>query len=376
MNLDYSDEQLMLRDSVERLVQQRFAFQPRAHEEAGTYDAGAWSAIADLGLLGIPFAEADGGLGGNQRDVAIVMEAFGRGLVKQPYLASVVLAGGAVAIAGSPGQRAAILPELAGGALKLSLAHAESGARSRLDHVTAQAKRSGDGWSISGEKTLVLDGDKADRLVVSARNAEGAISLFLVEANVTGLSRRPYRLQDGSAAADIRLDNVTVSRDALLGGEGQGLSIIEDVIDAGIGATSAEAIGVMQDMLDLTVDYIKTRHQFGVPLASFQVLQHRCVDMLVAVDQARSMALLATTLFDLPREERRRNMAAVKVQVARSLRYVSQQAVQLHGGIGMTLEYKLGHLFLRAAVLEMLFGDGDHHLARLADAGGLIGPEE
>jgi len=372
MILEPTPEQAMLRDSVSRFVETRFAFEPCADANAMRDEMQGWKDMAEMGLLAIPFSEADGGIGGGGMDIAIVMEAFGKGLVKAPFLASVVLGGGAVALAGSDAQRAAILPALAEGGTTVALAHAERNARSRLDKVDCRASPAGDGWTITGTKTLVLGGASAAKLVVSARSGEG-VSLFLVDADAPGVTVTPYRLQDGSLAADVTLEKVRVEADALLGREGGGLTVVEDVVDRGIAATSAEAIGVMQEMLDLTVEYIKTRNQFGVALATFQVLQHRCVDMLVAVDQARSMALLATTVDDMERAERRRTIAAVKVQTARSLRYVSQQAVQLHGGIGMTLEYKLGHLFLRAAVLEMLFGDADFHLQRLAEAGGLIG---
>ena len=371
MNIETTPEQEMLRDSVRRFVEVRFPFQPRADAHAERDEMHGWSEMAELGLLGLPFAETDGGMGGGGLDVALVMEAFGKGLVKTPFLGSVVMAGNAVALAGSPVQRAAVLPGIAEGSLVAAFAHAEKGARSRLDQVACRAVRNSDGWVISGAKTLVLSGASADRLIVSARSNAG-VSLFLVDADAAGVTILRYLLQDGSVAAVIRFEGVRVEADALIGQEGQGLAIVEDVVDLAIAAIAAEAVGVLQEMLDLTVEYIKTRKQFGVALATFQVLQHRCVDMLVAVDQARSMALLAATCDGMARDERRRTLAAVKVQTARSLRMVSQQAVQLHGGIGMTLEYKLGHLFLRSAVLEMLFGDADFHLARLAAAGGLI----
>jgi alkylation response protein AidB-like acyl-CoA dehydrogenase len=298
--------------------------------------------------------------------------------VLEPYLATVVLAGGCLRHAASAEQRAEWLPSLISGETTYAFAHVERNARFDIAHVTAAARRDDNDWILGGDKVVVLHGDSADRLVVSARMDKPApggsdIGLFVVDAKAAGLTRRGYSTQDGLRAADIALRSVRVS-DAHRLAARDGLATLRQVIDEAIAATCAEAVGTMEHAHEITVDYLKQRKQFGVAIGSFQALQHRAVDMLVMVEQARSMTYFATMNVAEPDDARRSAaMSAAKVQVGRSARFVGEQAVQLHGGIGVTEEAAVGHYYRRLTLLEILFGDTQHHLAVLAEAGGLGG---
>jgi pimeloyl-CoA dehydrogenase small subunit len=380
MDFDLSDEQRMLQDSVQRLLAEQCSFEQRQAMLAQPTHAGAalWRQFAELGLLGLPFAEADGGFGGGPVDTLIVMQALGRALAPVPYLATVVLCGTLLRAAASPEQRAALVPAIAAGELKLAFAHSEAQARYDLADVRTTARRQGEGWVLAGEKRFVLAGDGADQFIVSARVApagegQDGIALFLVDAGHRGLNRRGYATQDRGRCADLRLNSVQVCNDALIGQPGTALPAIEQAVDVAIAALCAEAVGAMSYAQELTVDYLKVRKQFGVTIGSFQALQHRAVDMLVATEQARSMALYATMMCAEPNAtERQRAISAAKVQVNNSARFVGQEAVQLHGGIGMTEECQVGHYLRRLTMIEMMFGDTAHHVRRLARAGGLI----
>ena len=380
MDFDLSDEQRLLKDSVERLLADRYDFEARkryAREPEG-FSRAMWATYAEQGLLAVPFAEEEGGIGGGSVETLIVMEAFGHALALEPYLATVVLGGGLLRHAGSAEQRAALLPGVIAGETRLAFAQSERQARYDLNDVGVAARRDGEGWVLEGEKSLVLNGDSADTLVVSARTGGGrrereGIGLFLVEASAPGLSRRGYPTQDGGRAAEVSLSSVRVAADAVLGDPAGALPVIERVVDEAIAALCAEATGAMARMHALTTEYMKQRKQFGVAIGSFQALQHRAVDMYVALEQARSMSFLATMMAaDEDATERTRSIAAAKVQIGRSARIVGQGAVQLHGGVGMTTEYAVGHYFKRATMIDTLFGDADHHLARVAQMGGLI----
>jgi pimeloyl-CoA dehydrogenase small subunit len=381
MDFDLSDEQRLLKDSVNGLIEKEYGFEQRkayAKEPLG-YSQARWAQFAELGLLALPFAEAQGGIGATPVETMIVMEAFGRGLVLEPYLATVVLGGGLLRFAGSAAQLEALVPAIAGGTLRLAFAHTERQSRYDLADVAVTAQPTpGGSFVLSGQKGIVLHGDSADRLIVSARSAGGprerdGISLFLVDPKTDGVAVQGYATVDGLRAAEITLRDVKLGPDALLGPKDRALPLIERAVDLAIAALVAEAVGAMSVMHELTVDYLKTRKQFGVAIGSFQALQHRAVDMLVALEQARSMAMLATMMAEAPDDaERRRTIAAAKVQCGRSGRFVGEQAIQLHGGIGMTQEYKVGHYFKRVTMIDTLFGDADHHLAAVADAGGLI----
>jgi pimeloyl-CoA dehydrogenase small subunit len=380
MDFQLSEEQRLLRESVERLFADRYEFDMRKRfaQEAGGFSAELWRQYAELGLLALPFAEGDGGIGGGPVETMIVMEALGRALALEPYLATVVLGGGFLRLGANSATRAALIPSVANGALKLAFAHSERQARYDLADILTTAREDGAGFVLNGAKSIVLNGDVADKLVVSARLSgaqrdHDGIALFLVDACGAGVTRRGYPTVDGLRAAEVTLSNVSVLADAVIGEAGRGLTLIERVVDLAIAALAAEAVGAMAAMHELTVDYLKTRKQFGVPIGNFQVLQHRAADMLIALEEARSLALLASMMAEDPNPtERRKAIAAAKVQIGRSGRIVGQGAIQLHGGIGMTMEHKVGHYFKRVTMIDTLFGDADHHLAALARMGGLI----
>jgi pimeloyl-CoA dehydrogenase small subunit len=375
MDFDLTDEQRLLSDSVGRLMADTYGFEKRRAliREPEGFSPVLWAKYAELGLLGLPFAEEYGGFGGGAVEVMLVMEAFGRALALEPYLATVVLAGTALRLAASGKQQEALLPVVADGSLKLAFAHGERQARYDLTDVTTTATRSGGDYVLEGGKSVVLHGDGAGMLVVSARTGgargeAGGISLFLVDAGANGVARRGYALRDGSRAAEISLSGVKVPAGNLLGVAGEAFPVITRVVEAGIAAMCAEAVGAMEAMQAMTLDYLKTRQQFGKPIGENQVLQHRSAEMLVALESARGMAMLAAMMVDEPdAAERERNIAMAKVGVGQSGRFVSQQAIQLHGGIGMTEEYAIGHFFRRIMVIEHLFGDTAHHLDRLVD---------
>ena len=377
MDFDLSDDQRLLKESVDRLLADRYDFDSRGrhadHPEG--FSPELWREFAELGLLGLPFDEVHGGFGGTPVETMIVMEAFGRALVLEPFLASVILGGGLLRHGGSDAQRAEMLPRIADGTMRLAFAHLERQSRYDLADVATTAVRDGAGWVLSGAKGLVLHGDSADRIVVTARSAGGrrdrdGIGLFLVEAEAPGVTRRGYATQDGQRAAEIALSRAPA---VALGDPEGGLPIAERVIDEAIAALCAEAVGAMAVSLDATVDYLKTRKQFGRAIGDFQVLQHRCVDMYVAAEQARSITMFATMMAgSADPVERRRAVSAAKVQVGRSARLIGQESIQLHGGIGMTMEYKVGHYFKRLTMIEGMYGDADFHLGVVADLGSMI----
>jgi alkylation response protein AidB-like acyl-CoA dehydrogenase len=324
--------------------------------------------------LGLPFAEAHGGFGGGPVDVMIVMEAFGRVIALEPYLATVVLAGTALGHAGSAAQNEAIVPQIADGSLRLAVAHGERQARYDLADVMTAAKKTGSGWRLDGSKSVVVHGDSADRLIVSARVSgdrldPDGIGLFLVDSKANGVARRGYKMRDGTAAADISLNDVEVSSADVLGDPANGLATVERVTQAGIMASCAEAVGAMETMLAMTLEYMKTRVQFGKAIGENQALQHRATEMMMSLEQGRSLAMLAAIMVDdKDAEQRARDISTAKVGVGQAARFVSQNAVQLHGGIGMTEEYAVGHYFRRCMVIEHSFGDTGYHLSKLAAA--------
>jgi len=378
VDFDLTDEQRLLKDSVDRLIADRYGFEQRKKylAEPDGWSRDAWAQYAELGLLGLPFAEEHGGFGGSTVETMIVMEAFGRGLILEPYFATVVLGGGLIRRAASPAQQAELLPRIAQGQVKLAFAHLERHSRWNLADVAATARQDGATWVLDGAKGVVLHGDCADRLLVTARVAgarqdRDGVGLFLIDAVAPGVTRRGYPTQDGLRAAEIEFAGAGGA--VPLGEPGQALSAIELVVDEAIAALCAEAVGVMAAMQEITLDYLKTRQQFGRPIGQFQALQHRAVDLLTAVEQARSMALFATMMSGhSDPTERRRAISAAKVQIGRSGRHVGQEAIQLHGGIGMTMEYKVGHYFKRMTMIDQMFGDADHHLGTLARLGGLF----
>lgn len=384
MDFDLSEEQLLLKEAVSRWAAATYPSLDavRAARAAPLGFAPArWRELAELGVLALPFAEEDGGFGGGPVETQLVMEALGRALAPEPYLASVVLGGAALRLAANGAQREALIGGLIEGSARLAFAHAETQARYDLHDVATTATREGAGWRLDGVKTVVLNADAATTLIVSARSggarreAQG-VTLFLVPAHAPGVTIRAYPTQDGGRAADVTLAGVRLGADAELGEVGAGLPIVERVVEQGVAAIAAEAVGLMDALLALTVDYLKTRKQFGVAIGAFQSLQHKAVDMLVALEQARSMALYAAMAAQgEDADERRWAISAAKVQINRSARFVGQTAVQLHGGVGMTMEYLGAHMFRRLTMIELLLGDTPWHLRRVARAGGLAAAE-
>jgi len=375
MDFDLTDDQRLLSDSVAKLLAGTYSFEQRKAllKAPGGWSEALWNQFAELGLLGLPIAEEHGGFGGGPVDVMLLMQAFGRHLVLEPYLATVVLGGTALKLAGDAAQQGEILPEIAAGSLKLAFAHSERQSRYDVADVATTARRDAGGWVLEGAKSVVLHGDSADRLIVSARTAGGrdeamGLSLFLVDAEASGLARRGYALRDGTRAAEVSLSGVRLPAEALLGEVDHALPVIDRIIEAGIAATVAEVIGTCETMQAMTLDYLKTRVQFGKPIGENQALQHRAAEMLIALEQGRSMAMLAAMSVEEPDPaERARAISMAKVGVGQAGRFVSQNAIQLHGGIGMTEEYAVGHFFRRVMVIEHLFGDTATHLDRLAD---------
>lgn len=379
MDFDLSEDQRLLKDSVDRLVADQYQFEQRKKymREPTGYSAAMWDQITEMGLLGLPFEETLGGFGGGPVETAIVMDAFGRGLVLEPYFATVILGAGLLRRAGSAALLGAMAPKIAAGKMKLAFAHVERHSRYNLADVSTTARKDGSGYVLDGAKSVVIHGDTADRIFVTARiagdrrSSEG-VGLFLIDPAAPGVTRRGYPTQDGQRAAEITLTNIRVGADDLL--NDNAVPVVEHVIDEAIAALCAEAVGAMQSMHDLTLEYLKTRKQFGRAIGSFQVLQHRSVDMLVAVEQARSMAMFAAVMAEEQNPlERRKAISAAKVQIGRSARHVGQEAIQLHGGIGMTNEYAAGHYFKRVTMIDQLYGDADWHLSYLGAHGGLFG---
>jgi len=375
MDFELSEEQRLLRDSVARLLADHYGFDKRRGylAEPEGWSRSLWAQYAELGLLGLPFAEDYGGFGGGPIDVMLVTEAFGRVLALEPYLATVVLGWTALRLAGSEAQKVALLPQVAEGGLILAFAHGERQARYDLSDVLTTARPKGSGWVLDGAKSVVLHGDSAQRLVVSARTSgerddPNGITLFILDAAANGVARRAYPMRDGTRAAEISLSDVEVSSDEVLGEIGAAFPVIERIVEAGIAATAAEAVGAMEAMQAMTLEYLKTRQQFGRPIGDNQALQHRATEMLMELERGRSMAMLAAMMVDEPdAAERTRNIAMAKVGVDQASKFVSQNAIQLHGGIGMTEEYAVGHYFRRCMAIEHTFGDTAHHLSRLAD---------
>jgi pimeloyl-CoA dehydrogenase small subunit len=385
MDFDLSEEQRLLKESVDGLLGSSYDFEQRKKymAEKGGWSKSVWGKLAEQGLLGLPFSEDDGGFGAGGVETMIVMEALGKALVLEPYLATVILAGGFLRRGGSAEQKAAHIPGIIDGSRTFAFAQLEKNSRYDLSDVSTSAKKKGEAYVIDGEKFVVLNGESADMLVVTARTKGGqrdksGIGVFLVPGNAKGVVRKGYPTQDGLHAADITFTGVEVGADAAIGdpenGDAKGgLALIERVVDDARIALCAEAVGLMDESLKTTVEYLKTRTQFGVPIGSFQTLQHRAADMFVAVEQARSMSMFATMAADIDdARERATAVAAAKVQIGKSAKFVGQQSIQLHGGIGMTMEAKIGHYFKRLTMIENTFGDTDYHLRRVTDSGGLM----
>ena len=372
MDFSLSEEQTMLQDSVQRFIHNDYDFDTRRKlttTEQG-FSSDNWKTFAELGWLGIPFPEGDGGFGGSAIETMLLMEQFGRGLVVEPYLPTVILAGGFLKRAGTAAQKQKYLTPLIAGNLQGAFAYAEPQGRFNLADLVTTARADADGYVLSGHKAVVLNGPAADFFVVSARTAgdqrdRDGVSVFIVDADAAGLERRDYPTVDGLRASEVTLRDVRVGADAVLGSAGAGLALIEEVVDDGILAVGAEAVGAMEVLYKDTVEYSKQREQFGQPIGKFQVLQHRMVDMFMEYEQSKSlMYMAAMRLAEGYDAAARKAASALKVQVGKSGRFVGQNAVQIHGGMGMTDELHIGHYFKRLTTIDTLFGNVDFHLQR------------
>ena len=361
MDLQYTTEQKLLRESAAKFLAASYdyaSFQKTASSEPG-WNAGIWAEFARLGWLGLPFAEEHGGIGGGPVEVAILMEAFGKSLVLEPYLASVILGGGLVAALGTQEQRDSLLLPLIEGSLQLAFAHQDGAA-------PVKAQRSGPNYVLAGAKSLVLGAPGADHILVSAALGEDGCGVFVLSKSTPGLELRAYPMTHGARAADLQFSAVTVPASALLGGNENAAGAVDRVIDSAIAALSADAVGAMSAIVASTVEYTKTRVQFGQPIAKFQALQHRMVDMKIREEEARASCLLATLSLAGPAAERARAIAGAKAKIGRCARSVHQAAIQLHGAIGTTDELSLGAYARRLLAYEMLFGTTREHLRRYA----------
>ena len=378
MDFEFNEEQQLLADSVRKYLAASYDFEARKKLIASTsgFSQPAWTIFSEMGLTAIPFAADAGGFGGGAVDMMAAMEAFGESLVVEPLLDHVALASRLVAGVGTPVQRASALPSLLDGSQKATLAYLERGRRYALDAVTTVAAKTSAGWVLNGEKIVVIGAPLADALVVTARTANGT-SLFLVDRKALGVSLKNYRTVDGLRAGDVVFTNVALSASALLGEEnqeGQALPAIEEAIDFATALLCSETVGAMKYACDATLEYLKTRKQFGAPIGAFQALQHRMVDMFMAAEQSRSMAMMVACKVDAAANAsdaasiaaRKKAVSSAKVFIADAARLVSQESVQLHGGMGMSEEMKISHTFRRLTVLAQRFGDADHHLARYA----------
>ena len=372
MDFSFTEEQNLLQESVSRFMQNDYGFDARqksASSEEG-FSTANWQTFAELGWLGVPFSEADGGFGGGAIETMLMSEEFGRGLVIEPFLATVILAGGALKHGGSEAQKNQYLPSIIDGSKHAALAFVEPQARFNIADITTTATADGDGYTLNGYKAVVLNGPQADILVVSARTSGGqrdedGVSLFVMEATAAGISRRDYPTVDAFRASEVTLENVKVGADSLVGEAGKGLAILQQAIDDGVLAVGAEAVGCMEVLYKDTVEYCKQREQFGQPIGKFQVLQHRMVDMFMEHEQSKSLMFMAAMrMAEGYGTEAQKAVSAFKVQVGKSGKFVGQSAVQLHGGMGMTEELNIGHYFKRLTIIDTLFGNVDFHLQR------------
>ncbi len=376
MDFIFSEEQQQLRDSLQKYIGKEYGFEARRAIIASKqgYSEKVWAQFADMGLLGVAYSEAHGGFGGTAVDTMLVMTELGRGIVVEPYFSTVVLGGGLVDLAGSEAQKQAVLPKVAEGKLLLAAALGEPNSRFELNCVATTAKRGGAGYVLDGHKAVVLHGESANQLVVSARTAGAmrdakGISLFLVDPKAAGVQVLGYRTIDGLRAAEIKFVNVKLGADSLLGEADAALPVLERAADFAVSALCAEAVGAMEALNAATFEYLKTRQQFGRPIGSFQALQHRAVDMFIHCEQSRSMAYLASVkVQSQDAKERKRTVSAAKIQIGRSGRTISQEAIQMHGGMGVSNELAAGHYAKRLTMINATLGDVDHHCERFASA--------
>jgi alkylation response protein AidB-like acyl-CoA dehydrogenase len=373
MDFSYSEEQQMLRDSIAKFINQDYDFDTRQKivaSESG-YSKENWKLFAELGWLMVPFKEEDGGLGGTAVDIVGLMEELGKGIVVEPILPTVILGGGLIAEAGSPAQKEELLSSLMEGNLQLAFAFAEPQSRYNLADIATKAQKDGDSYKINGQKAVVLNGNNADKIIVAVRTSgdqrdENGISLLIVDGDTAGLHKRPYETVDGHQGAEVTFKDVSVPEANLLGEEGKALPAIQKIIDRAALAVCAEAVGAMEITYKKTVEYTKTRKQFGVPISSFQALQHRMAEMFMEHEQAKSIMLMAAMKSDAAGGADQKAISAAKSRIGKAARKVGQEAIQLHGGIGVTEELDVGHYFKRLTTIQFVFGSTDWHTQRFA----------
>ncbi|MDP2130898.1 MAG: acyl-CoA dehydrogenase family protein [Erythrobacter sp.] len=371
MDFNFTEEQEMVRDGLSRLVREQYDWETR--RKAVTSNDGwrleIWAQLAELGILGMPFSEADGGFGGGAVDSMIIMQEFGKGLVVEPFLPTVVCAGGFLKHAGTPAQKEEHIGGIVAGSRVFAFAYAEPRGRYDYADLETTAKKDGGGYVLNGHKAVVIGAPWASHLIVTARTSgerrdRAGVSVFVVDKSAPGIVARDYETFDGRRASEVYFEKVAIPADALIGEEGAGLPLIELVTDEAIAALCAEACGAMKVAHAMTVEYSRQRKQFGVAIGSFQVLQHRMVDMYTAYEQSVSLTYLATLRLDAPDAERKRAVSAAKVGVGQAARLIGQDAVQIHGGNGVTDEYAIGHYFKRLTIFDSEFGNVDHHMKR------------
>jgi alkylation response protein AidB-like acyl-CoA dehydrogenase len=367
MNFEHTEERKMLADTLDRWVLKDYPLAARLTAGAGEegFSRDKWAALAELGVIGALFDETDGGFGGGGFDLTVVFQSLGRGLLVEPLLQSGVLGGGAIAAGGG---RLALLEQIISGEKQVALAHSEAADGGEVEAMEARAEQTGDGWKITGHKSMVRHAATADYLVVSARSA-AQTSLFLVPSGSAGLSLQTYQTIDGGRASEVLLDAVDLPADALIGAAGHGETILTDVLGRGVLCLCAEALGLMEVIRDITVEFLQTRKQFGLPIGKFQALQHRVAEMLLEIEQVKSAVINAADVVDAPGRVRERALSAAKYTVGRVGKLVAEEAIQMHGGMGMTWEYPLGHFAKRLIMIDHELGDEDFHLTRFIKLG-------
>lgn len=371
MDFTFNEEQTLIQDQVDQFVQKEYDWETRqslSNSELG-FGEDNWKKFADLGWLGISVSEDSGGFGGSAIESMLIMEAFGKGLVVEPFLETIIMAGGMIDDNGSDEQKSSILEPVISGQMHLAIAYAEPQSRFNLADVVTEAKEDGDNYVLNGYKSVVMNGPSADKIIVSVRTSssqldESGISLFIVDANAEGLNKTNYKTVDGRRASDLTLENVKVSKSDLIGNPDSGLTILESAIDKAILAISAEAVGAMEVLYKTTVEYCKTREQFGTAIGKFQVLQHRMVDMFMEYEQCKSLLFMATMKHEEGAQDAKKAISGLKYQVGKAGKFIGQQAVQLHGGMGVTDELNVGHYFKRLTTVGTIFGNTDYHLKK------------
>ena len=371
MDFTFNEEQSLIQDQVDQFVQKEYDWETRqalSNSELG-FGEDNWKKFAELGWLGISVSEDSGGFGGSAIESMLIMEAFGKGLVVEPFLETVIMAGGLIDDHGSDQQKSSFLEPAISGEMHLAIAYAEPQSRFNLSDVVTEAKADGDNFIINGYKSVVMNGPSADQIIISARTSgsqldEDGISLFIIDANTSGLDKTNYKTVDGRRASDLTLENVSVSKENLIGEQDKGFEILDSAIDRAILAISAEAVGAMEVLYKTTVEYTKTREQFGTAIGKFQVLQHRMVDMFMEYEQCKSLLYMATMKHEEKAEDAKKAISGLKYQVGKAGKFIGQQAVQLHGGMGVTDELNVGHYFKRLTTVGTIFGNTDYHLKK------------